>query len=224
MIATPHARNDHLEFYVRRHLAGREVVRLRQPSELIFADLKKLNPEYIFFPHWSWIIQREIFTSFECVIFHMTDLPYGRGGSPLQNLIVRGHRKTKLTALKCIEELDAGPIYTQRTLSLLGTAEEILKRASGIIEKMIVEIVESRPESVPQVGEVVEFRRRQPKDGDISNLATLHDVYDFIRMLDADGYPQAFVDTECMHLEFFNAKFCADFVEAKVRIRRKYYE
>ncbi len=26
---------------------------------------------------------------FECVCFHMTDVPYGRGGSPLQNLIIR---------------------------------------------------------------------------------------------------------------------------------------
>ena len=49
--------------------------------------LKRLNPRYIFFPHWSWRVPREIIENYECVCFHMTDLPYGRGGTPLQNLI-----------------------------------------------------------------------------------------------------------------------------------------
>jgi methionyl-tRNA formyltransferase len=221
LIASPHSRNDLLELRVRDRLIGREVVRIRTPQELVPENLEKLNPEFIFFPHWSWIIQSEIFTRFACVIFHMTDLPYGRGGSPLQNLIVRGHRETKLTALQCVAELDAGPIYMKRPLSLSGTAEEILQRASGLVEEMIVEIVRSRPESVPQVGQVVEFKRRQPKDGNISDLDTLAGTYDFIRMLDAEGYPPAFIDTEHMHLEFRNAELCDEFVEAKVRIRRK---
>lgn len=221
LIASPHARNDLLEYRVREQLIGREVVRVRTPKELVPEILEKINPEFIFFPHWSWIIPREIFTRFTCVVFHMTDLPYGRGGSPLQNLIVRGHRETKLTALQCVAELDAGPIYTKRSLSLSGTAEEILRRASDLVEEMIVEIVRLRPETVPQFGQVVEFKRRQPKDGNISELDTLLVVYDFIRMLDADGYPPAFLETENMYFEFSNAELRAEFIEAKVRIRRK---
>lgn len=221
LIASPHSRNDLLESHLRDQLVGREVLRIRTCQELVPENLEGMNPEFIFFPHWSWIIQREIFTRFACVIFHMTDLPYGRGGSPLQNLIVRGHRETKLTALQCVAEVDAGPIYMKRPLPLSGTAEEILQRASGLIEEMIVEIVRFRPEPIPQVGQVVEFKRRQPKDGNISELDTLEAIYDFIRMLDADGYPSAFIDTEHMHLEFSKAEFCANFVEAKVRIRRK---
>lgn len=221
LIASPHSRNDLLESHVRDQLIGRQVLRIRTPQELVPEHLETLNPEFIFFPHWSWIIQSEIFTRFTCVIFHMTDLPYGRGGSPLQNLIARGHRETKLTALKCVAELDAGPIYMKRPLSLSGTAEEILQRASRLVEEMIIEMVRSRPESVPQLGQVVEFKRRQPQDGSISELDTLAEAYDFIRMLDAEGYPPAFIDTEHMHLEFSDAELCAEFVEAKVRIRRK---
>ena len=61
----------------------------------------------------------------------MTDLPYGRGGSPLQNLIIRGHRDTQLTALKCEENVDEGPVYAKTPLSLSGSAEEILARGAG---------------------------------------------------------------------------------------------
>ena len=39
----------------------------------------------------------------------MTDLPFGRGGTPLQNLIVKGFDKTKISALKVTKGIDAGP-------------------------------------------------------------------------------------------------------------------
>ena len=110
-------------------------------SELTLYNLDKINPDYIFFPHWSYLIPEEIYTKYECVIFHMTDLPYGRGGSPLQNLILRGYQETKLSAIKCVKELDSGPIYFQSKLSLNGSAEEIFIRASKMIEPMIIKIV-----------------------------------------------------------------------------------
>ena len=62
--------------------------------------VEKLDPEWIFVPHWSHLIPESIWGQWPTVIFHMTDLPYGRGGSPLQNLIQRGHRSTMLTAAK----------------------------------------------------------------------------------------------------------------------------
>ena len=115
-----------------------EVHYISNPMQLTLPLLSKMQPRYIFFPHWSRIIQSDIYKNFECVIFHMTDLPFGRGGSPLQNLIARGIRKTKISALKCNEEVDAGPIYLKRPLSLHGSAEAIYQRATKEVENMIV--------------------------------------------------------------------------------------
>ena len=84
--------------------------------------LRQHNPRYVFFPHWSWIIPRDVYEHYECVVFHMTDLPYGRGGRPLQNLIVRGHKETKISALRVEAGIDTGDIYLKRDLSLAGTA------------------------------------------------------------------------------------------------------
>ena len=67
----------------------------------------------------------------------MTDLPYGRGGSPLQNLIIRGGKTTKLFAFRMTEEFDARPNYLKRNLSLEGTAREIFIRANYLSAKMI---------------------------------------------------------------------------------------
>jgi methionyl-tRNA formyltransferase len=136
-------------------------------------------------------------------------------------LIVRGHKETKISALKCVSDVDAGPIFLKRPLSLEGSAEVILRRASSIIEEMIAYIIVERPEPTPQVGEITKFSRRGPKDGDIEKCQSIEEVYDYIRMLDAVGYPSAFLDAERLRLEFSQAKLKEDYVEAVVRIRRK---
>jgi len=221
VIATPHRRNDRLEARVRERLPDYTVVRLRAKEDLSPEALDSIRPEFVFFPHWSSIIPGNVYSRFECVIFHMTDVPYGRGGSPLQNLIVRGHRETMVSALRCVGAIDAGPVYLKRPLSLAGTAEEILQRASDLMETMIVEITELRPTPVLQSGEVVEFKRRSAADGNIVVLAELPQIYDYIRMLDAEGYPPAFVDVAHLHLEFSAARAGEGFVEAIVRITKR---
>jgi len=218
VVATPHERFDAVERRLREE-AGLDVVRLRAREALDVAALARIAPRYVFFPHWSWKIPAEVYDQFECIIFHMTDVPYGRGGSPLQNLIVRGHETTMLSALRCVAEMDAGPVYLKRPLSLLGTAEEILIRAGDLIGKMIVEIATTRPAPVAQSGEVVAFRRRTPADGALGDLATLAQAFDLIRMLDADGYPRAFADVGPFRLEFDRASFRPGQIQADVRIR-----
>lgn len=220
VIASPHQRHDALEVMLRDRL-GLNVLRVREQSELDLSRLKAYEPSYIFFPHWSWKIPADIYEGFECVIFHMTDLPFGRGGSPLQNLVVRGISETKLTALRCVAELDAGPTYLKRPLSLLGTAEEILMRASQLTGEMIEVIVRERPEPQMQTGEPTTFRRRTAKDGNLASLETPEKAFDYIRMLDGEGYPRAFLETEHFKLEFGRATLKPDCVIADVKITRK---
>lgn len=177
----------------------------------------------IFIPHWSYIIPENIYSQYECIVFHMTDLPYGRGGSPLQNLIVRGHTETKISALRVVKELDAGPIYLKSDLSLSGTAQEIFTRANKIIEIMIEAIVINDLKPKEQEGEVVKFKRRKKEDSNILEIENLEKVYDHIRMLDADGYPQAFIETANLRIEFSKAKLNTnkEVLKAYVRISKK---
>ncbi|MEM7540330.1 MAG: methionyl-tRNA formyltransferase [Pseudomonadota bacterium] len=162
---------------------------------------------YIFFPHWSQLVDAAIFEKYECVCFHMTDLPYGRGGSPLQNLIERGHSETKLTALRMDEEIDGGAIYLKKPLSLHGNAQEIYVRANDLIFDMITEIIEREPLPRDQVGEIVTFSRRTPEMSVLPKETDLTKLYDHIRMLDAPGYPRAFLEFGSFRLEFSHARF-----------------
>jgi methionyl-tRNA formyltransferase len=168
------------------------------------------------------MIPGSVFRNFECIVFHMTDLPYGRGGSPLQNLISLGYEETKISALRVEAGLDTGPVYLKKTLSLLGTAEEIFLRSSFIIGEMIKEILDKRISAQPQVGSSVIFKRRKPEDSDISKLIKIEEVYDYIRMLDGEGYPPAFIETDHFKFEFSRSSLKSnDIIIADVRITKK---
>ena len=210
-----------LELFLRSKF-GEKLAVINSKPELNIEALKRLNPAYIFFPHWSEIIPKEIFSTFNCVVFHMTDLPYGRGGSPLQNLIVRGHKSTKLSAIKVAEGMDTGDVYLKKDLTLNGTATEIFVRAGELMKEMIVEIASNHPQPTKQEGEVVLFKRRKAEDSNVAALDELETLYDYIRMLDAEGYPKAFFETEHFRLEFTNANFdTKDILNAHVRIVKK---
>lgn len=183
--------------------------RIKRKEDFNKATLNKLQPALIFIPHWSYIIPESIWKNFTCIVFHMTDLPYGRGGSPLQNLIIKGHLETVISAIKVDKGIDTGDIYCKSALGLEGSAQEIFERTGPIIAKMIERIIEERLSPSPQQGTPVHFKRRKEEDGNLNQLSTLIEVYNYIRMLDAEGYPNAFVETEHFKIKFKEAKLGA---------------
>ena len=198
-----------------------DIRHIKDKNDLTVDLVLSIKPEWIMVPHWSHIIKKEIWESSKTVIFHMTDLPYGRGGSPLQNLIKRGHKHTVISALQCREEMDAGDIYFKENLDLHGTAEEIFIRADRTIENMIIKLVCENPIPVSQSGDVTRFVRRKPSQSNLSECqdGDLCQWYDHIRMLDAEGYPHAFLEANGMKLEFRRVSRRKDGLHADVVIK-----
>ncbi len=222
VLATDKPWHDALYDNLQNSIKGAKWFRIQNKQELTHQKLSEIQPAYIFIPHWSYIIPSEIYENFCCVVFHMTDLPYGRGGSPLQNLIVRGYKETKISAIQVQKGLDTGAVYLKKTLCLAGTAEEIFLRATTIIEEMIFEIIEKKLTPVPQVGEPVIFKRRKPEESNIAELEIIDQLYDYIRMLDCPGYPNAYLETKHFRLEFSRASLKSDeSILADVRITKK---
>lgn len=196
-----------------------EVLIISDRKELTYGRVKEFNPKYIMFPHWSWIIPSELFCEFTCIVFHMTDLPFGRGGSPLQNLIERGVENTKISAIKVDDGIDTGDIYLKKDLNLNGTAEEIFIRASNIVfNEMIPEILEKNPSPYKQSGEAVEFHRRKPEQNEVKPEFELQKIYNYIRMLDAEGYPKAYIRFGKYRLELSRASLKSGKIVADVEI------
>jgi methionyl-tRNA formyltransferase len=154
------------------------------PEKLTVDFLESISPRYVFFPHWNWRIPDAIVSRWECVVFHTAPLPYGRGGSPIQNLILRGFQQAPVNALRATADLDAGPIYLSDDVELSGSLSEIFERIGGAVTRIIVQMIQVEPQPKEQTGIPTVFTRRSPMESEINDEDSLAVIYDKIRMVD----------------------------------------
>ena len=119
------------------------------------------------------------------------------------------------------EGVDTGPVYFKESLDLDGTALEIYSRAAELTWIMMQKLVEENPSPEPQDGEVVTFSRRLPIESELPQFDSLDKVYDFIRMLDAPGYPHAFINFGNYLITLKDANYDGEDFNAKVSIKLK---
>ncbi len=226
IIATIKSRNIENAKKLKKACSGKHEVLIVDHKDLFSVDnVNNFDPDYIFVPHWSWIIPAEIYTKYKCIIFHTADLPSGRGGSPLQNQIISGVKNSYVCAIQCADEVDSGDIYSKEPVYLgRGNIDEILLDISDLIfKKMIPDILERDPVPVPQKGKIVTYKRRTEKQSNIqaSEVTGIDNLYDFIRMLDGEGYPKANLEIGNFKISFSNVSHRGDKLEGRFEIHEK---
>lgn len=178
---------------VKKFLKKKNIFLITQRRNLNINFIKKINPNIIFFPHWSYKVDEDILNKYKCICFHTAPLPYGRGGSPIQNLIIKNFKKSPICAIKMTKDLDAGPIYIKKIINLRGTLNEIFERMSIIIFEMIKILMVKKIYPKKQRGKVFKFIRLKENNSEIKDEINIQKIYDKIRMLDSDCYPNAYI-------------------------------
>jgi len=194
---------------------------IRSHEELKAVDLDTLGLDYLFFPHWSHIVPARIHENLACICFHAAPLPYGRGGSPIQNMIRQGHDTTEICALLMTGEIDAGPVYLRQKFSLSGSGRDLFNRLYHEIAAMIGEMLLRDYTPVDQTGEITIFKRLDPKDNRLPEQGTARTLYDHIRMTDTSLYPSAWLDHGDWILEFSDPVLDHNEVSAKVVFKKR---
>jgi len=168
--------------------------------------IKRINPKIIFFIHWSKFISQNIFKKYLCIQFHASNLPKGKGGSPIQNQIIRNIKNTKSTAFIMNNGIDTGDILLQKTLSLEGNISDIVDRITQNNYDLITKIIQGKFIQKKQSGKSTVFKRRQPFESELKSLNHPNQyIYNFIRMLQ-DPYPNAFLKIDGHKIIFKSAK------------------
>ena len=174
---------------------------LLQLSETDFCEvaIAAFKPDLLLFYGWSKIIPNNLVTKYNCLMLHPSPLPKYRGGSPLQNQIIRGETKSAVTIFLMDEGIDTGPIAKQKELDLSGTLSDIFERVSNIGLQLTLEIaLEGLSVCEQDNQEATYFNRRKPHESEITideltNQSSLY-LYNKIRMLQ-DPYPNPFINT-----------------------------
>ena len=104
---------------------------------------------------------------------------------------------------------------------LLGLAEEIYIRSTKVIFGMIKKIITENPTPYEQKGDSVYFKRRSPESSLIKeDIKSIDKLFNFIRMLDAEGYPAAYIQTNKFKIMFKNVKKSKKFLIANALIKK----
>lgn len=189
---------------VKKFIKKNKLITLRNKKQITLKRLNKIDPDFIFFPHWSYKINQKIIKKYDCICFHTAPLPYGRGGSPIQNMILKNFKKSPVCAIKITNKIDSGPIYLKKTISLSGNLEDIFTRISLVIVQMIEIIIKKKINPKQQIGKAVIFKRIKKKQSEIKKEKNINDLFNKIRMLSAEEYPNAYIKINNFKIFFTN--------------------
>lgn len=162
-------------------------------------SLLDFRPDIALFYGWSWIVNANVISSFDCIMLHPSPLPKYRGGSPIQNQIMAGETDAAVTLFIMSEELDAGDIIAQEEISLEGHLEDILSRLTQVGSRLTLNFLKNGYSRRRQDDSQATYcKRRSPDQSEITpeelKTASAKYLYDKIRMLE-DPYPNAFIRT-----------------------------
>ena len=127
------------------------------------------------------------------LVAHASDLPKGRGFSPLTYMILEGKNDIPICLLEMVAEADAGPVVYKDWIKykgheLVGELREKLGQAQiDIVLKYLN--AKTLPEAKPQTGEPSRYKRRKPED---SRIELTDGQFNLFRVADNDKYPVFF--------------------------------
>jgi|TARA_B100000315_G_C14585101_1_gene592583 methionyl-tRNA formyltransferase len=130
------------------------------------------------------------------LVVHASDLPWGRGMSPVSWQILEGKDKIPIVLFRAVEKLDAGDIYLRDSIHLDGTEllPEIRAKVWKKTEKIILHFLKVWPNIIPekQKGAPTFYCKRTDRDDEINPNRTIIENFNHLRIIDNDRYPAWF--------------------------------
>jgi methionyl-tRNA formyltransferase len=127
------------------------------------------------------------------LVVHESDLPKGRGWSPLVWQVLEGQQRIPVTLIEAADAVDAGPIWHQVWVELDGTElnGEIHSRVADATIELMTWAVAHCDHATPreQQGQPSYYARRTPADSEVAPTMTFEQAFDLLRVADEDRYP-----------------------------------
>jgi len=132
------------------------------------------------------------------IVVHASELPKGKGMSPLTWQILEGKNRIPITLFEAVEAIDAGPVYLREYVDFQGN--ELLHEMQNALGMKIMEMCEVFLSDWPQIlsrgiaqnGEPSFYKKRTPDDSRLDPQKSLTEQFNLLRVVDNDRYPAFF--------------------------------
>jgi methionyl-tRNA formyltransferase len=131
------------------------------------------------------------------LVIHESDLPHGRGWSPVSWQILEGKNEIPIVLFEADEKLDAGPIYLKDWIKFDGTEllDEIkIKQGEKTVE-LAVRFLEAYPEIRATAQADIQptvYRKRNTFDDRLDIEKSIADNFNHLRIVHNEKYPAWF--------------------------------
>ena len=131
------------------------------------------------------------------IVVHESDLPLGRGWSPVSWQILEGKNKIIFTLFEAVEELDSGEIYFQEELELTGLEllNEIRNKQAELKMNLCLKFIKNYNNLIsrPQFGSGSFFAKRTAEDSKIDINKSIKEQFNLFRICYNEKYPAFFL-------------------------------
>lgn len=131
------------------------------------------------------------------LVVHESDLPKGKGWSPVTWQVLEGKNKIPVTLFEAGESVDSGPIYLKKFILLDGTELlfDIKQKQGKVTQNLILNFIKSLPfvNGEKQIGEDTFYNRRSILDSELNVDKSIRDQFDLLRVCDNERYPAFFI-------------------------------
>lgn len=150
------------------------------------------------------------------LVIHESDLPQGKGWSPLTWQILEGKKQIPITLFEASSKVDYGDIYYKDFISLEGheLIDEIKYKQWDKTKKLILKFIDKYPNnsSYKQTGNSTYYLKRSPKNSQIDIDKTINEQFDLLRVVDNNRYPAFFLKEGYKYLLYIEKEFDCEII------------
>lgn len=146
----------------------------------------------------------------ENFVIHESDLPKGRGWSPLTYQIIEGKNNIKISLIKVSNHFDSGDICLQLAMKFDGyeLVEELRQIQFSYSLNLVLQYLKNHNNIVcrKQTGDPSYYKKRLQSDSELDISKTIEEQFNLLRTVDNDRYPAFFyIDGNKYLIKIFKA-------------------
>jgi len=131
------------------------------------------------------------------IVVHASDLPSGKGWSPLIWQILEGKKRIPITLFEAANKVDAGDYYIKDFIQLDGNEliDESRHKMALKINEMVVNFIENCDSFPPQkqTGEESFYQKRNSDSSELDINKTIAEQFNILRTSDNERFPAYFI-------------------------------
>ena len=179
--------------------------------------VKELNPDLILTLAYGQIVPQGLLDipKLGCINLHGSLLPKYRGAAPIQYALINSEKKTGMTLMKMVKEMDAGEMYATEEVEIADedNATSLFEKMGDVALKLILRVLpdylDGKLPGVPQDESQVTFAPNiKPEEEKIDLTKSKEEIFGLVRGL--SEVPGAYLYFDELKLKIYRAQIVSD--------------